>query len=103
DFQRAFADGSTMRKRTLFRLCRDVDAGPHADFDIAGYFERNQRLAQRRPRHAKLLCQLTLSRQPAASRKLALLDEVSHPVCNLLIKPAWFRSCRKIAHSAPKS
>ena len=57
------------RHRSLARL--DVDSRADAHFDQALDFERDQRLAHRRPRHAELLREVALGRQPRARREFA--------------------------------
>ena len=64
-----------------------VDARPAADLDAAFHVERDERFAQRGARHAELLREVALGRQPRADVEPALLDQFANLVGDLLIEP----------------
>ncbi len=66
----------------------DVDAGADAHLDQSFDFQRNQRFAHRRPRHAQLLREVALGRQARARGKLSGADQRSNLVGDLAIEPA---------------
>jgi hypothetical protein len=91
--RRAFAQ----RGDGMFAACAaaavrvaNVHARAHANLDLAAYFQRDQRLAQRRTRHAQLLRQLPLGRQTFARRKFALADQCEDLRSHGLVKPLGF-------------
>jgi hypothetical protein len=59
------------RGRAAPRRCHHPDPGADADIDETFELERDQRLAQRRPRHAELRGELALRRQPLPHGELA--------------------------------
>src|SRR6185503_8270461 len=73
----------------------DIDAGTDAHLDVALDFERDERLAHRRPAHAELLRQVALGRQPLSRLVLALLDERRDLVCDLPVEAAVFNGLQR--------
>jgi len=65
-----------------------VDARAHAHLDQAFDFERDQRLAHRRPRHAQLGRQVALGRQPGTHREFAGMDQRAQLVGDLAVQAA---------------
>ncbi len=98
---RAFDDGACLQQfeRAFCRLtlvaghfggvfARYVDAGAHANVDVAFDFKHDQRLAQRRARNRKLLRKLPLGGKPLADDEFAPDDHQTNLICHLPVKAA---------------
>src|SRR5687767_10144823 len=86
---RACISSLGLARRPLGRRAH-VHARAAANLDAAFDVECDQRLAQRGPRHAQLLCQVALGGQAGADIEAAMLDQLADLVGDLLVEPASF-------------
>ena len=88
--QRPLFTGQVEALRRLRGRLADIDARPHAHLDIAFDLQRNERLAQRRPRHAQLHRQVALGGQARGDRELAADDQFPQLVADLAVQALRF-------------